>query len=113
VRGRSDRDAAVVIASPASAPIDEAGLPFSRRCHAQQFSAATSGTYCAKWFSGRRRDSLFVQQIKTPAWLLPAMYTTKAMAQQRYDCLDAIVNRAVSRGHHCRRLITVSGRKLG
>ena len=26
---------------------------FSRRCHSQQFSASSSGSYRAQWFSGR------------------------------------------------------------
>ena len=78
---------------------------FFRRCHAQQFSAATSGPYRAKWFSGRRHDSVFIQQIKLLLAYCRAMYTTELTTQQRYDCLHAIVNRAVSRGHHWRRLI--------
>jgi glycosyltransferase involved in cell wall biosynthesis len=77
---------------------------FFRRCHRQQFSAASSGAYRAMWFSGRRRDSVFVQQIKLLLAYCRAMYTTELTAQQRYECLHAIVNRAISRGHHWRRL---------
>ncbi len=76
---------------------------FFRRCHAQQFSAAASGTYRAMWFSGRR-DSIFTQQIKLLLAYCRALYTTELNFWQRYSCLHAIANRAISRGHHWRRL---------
>jgi glycosyltransferase involved in cell wall biosynthesis len=79
---------------------------FFRRCHPQQFSAATSGAYRAQWFSGRRGDSLFLQQMKLLLAYCRTLYTVPLTMQQRYCCLQAIVHRAVSRGHHWRRLTT-------
>ncbi len=76
---------------------------FFRRCHAQQFSAAASGTYRAMWFSGRR-DSIFTQQIKLLLAYCRTLYTTELTVRQRYSCLQSIANRAISRGHHWRRL---------
>lgn len=76
---------------------------FYRRCHAQQFSAQTSGTYRAAWFSGRQ-DSIFIQQLK----LLFAYCRTAIAAElplsQRCACFYAVVHRAVSRGHQWQRL---------
>jgi len=79
---------------------------FFRRCHAQQLSASTSGTYRATWFSGRRRDSVPVHQVKLLLAYCRALYIAPLTTQQRYDCLRAMFNRAVSRGHNWRRLIT-------
>ena len=79
---------------------------FFRRCHAQQLSASTSGTYRATWFSGRRRDSVPVHQVKLLLAYCRALYIAQLTTQQRYDCLRAMFNRAVSRGHNWRRLIT-------
>jgi glycosyltransferase involved in cell wall biosynthesis len=76
---------------------------FLRRCHAQQFSAALNGPYRAMWFSGRR-DSIFAQQIKLLLAYCRALYTTELTVRQRYSCLHAIASRAISRGHHWRRL---------
>jgi hypothetical protein len=76
---------------------------FFRRCHAQQFSAATDGPFRAMWFSGRR-DSIFTQQIKLLLAYCRTLYTTELTVRQRYSCLQAIANRAISRGHHWRRL---------
>jgi len=76
---------------------------FFRRCHAQQFSASVSGAYRAMWFSGRR-DSIFTQQIKLLLAYCRALYTTELTVRQRYACLRAIAHRAISRGHHWRRL---------
>jgi glycosyltransferase involved in cell wall biosynthesis len=77
---------------------------FFRRCHAQQYSAAVSGPYRAMWFSGRR-DSILTQQVKLLLAYCRALYTTDLTARQRYTCLRAIARRAISRGHHWRRLI--------
>jgi len=79
---------------------------FFRRCHAQQFTASTSGSYRATWFSGRRRDSVPVHQVKLLLAYCRALYIARLTTQQRYDCLRAMFNRAVSRGHNWRRLIT-------
>jgi glycosyltransferase involved in cell wall biosynthesis len=76
---------------------------FFRRCHAQQFSAAIDGRYRAMWFSGRR-DSIFTQQVKLLLAYCRALYTAELTARQRYSCLHAIASRAISRGHHWRRL---------
>lgn len=76
---------------------------FLRRCHAQQFSASTSGAYRATWFSGRR-DSMFTQQIKLLLAYCRSIRTTELTLQQRYACLHAIAHRALSRGHQWRRL---------
>jgi hypothetical protein len=76
---------------------------FFRRCHARQFSAAASGAYRAMWFSGRN-DSLFAQQIKLLAAYCRTVLTTQLTARQRYICLCAVANRAITRGHHWRRL---------
>jgi glycosyltransferase involved in cell wall biosynthesis len=78
---------------------------FFRRCHAQQFSASTSGSYRATWFSGRRRDSVPVHQVKLLLAYCRALYIAQMTTQQRYDCLYAMFNRAVARGHNWRRLI--------
>jgi glycosyltransferase involved in cell wall biosynthesis len=75
---------------------------FFRRCHAQQFSAS-NGAYRAMWFSGRR-DSLFTQQIKLLIAYCRTVFTTQLTARQRYSCLYAVANRAISRGQHWRRL---------
>lgn len=76
---------------------------FLRRCHAQQFSASTSGAYRATWFSGRR-DSMFTQQIKLLlAYCRTALNTTELTVRQRSTCLRAIAHRAISRGHQWRR----------
>src|SRR5260370_34501663 len=56
---------------------------FLRRCHRQQFSAASSGAYRATWFSAPRRDSGFVQQIKLLLAYFRAMSTTARTAPQR------------------------------
>jgi hypothetical protein len=76
---------------------------FFRRCHAQQFSAAIDGRYRAMWFSGRR-DSIFTQQVKLLLAYCRALYTAELTVRQRYSCLHAITSRAISRGHHWRRL---------
>jgi glycosyltransferase involved in cell wall biosynthesis len=76
---------------------------FSRRCHSQQFSASSSGAYRAWWFSGRS-DSIFTQQMKLLIAYLRALGTTGLSLQQRYDCLCAIADRAISRGQHWKRL---------
>jgi glycosyltransferase involved in cell wall biosynthesis len=76
---------------------------FFRRCHAQQFSTSASGAYRAAWFSGRR-DSIFAQQIKLLLAYCRALYSTELTARQRYTCLQATARRAISRGHHWRRL---------
>ena len=78
---------------------------FFRRCHAQQLSASTSGSYRATWFSGRRRDSVAVHQVKLLLAYCRALYIAQLTTQQRYDCLRAMFNRTVSRGHNWRRLI--------
>jgi glycosyltransferase involved in cell wall biosynthesis len=77
---------------------------FFRRCHARQFSASQSGAYRATWFSGRRHDSLFAQQIKLLRAYCRAVFATELTARQRYLCLRAVANRVISRGHHWRRL---------
>ena len=76
---------------------------FFRRCHAKQFSAATSGAYRAEWFSGRR-DSMFAQQIRLLLAYCRALKTTELTVRQRYTCLRAIAYRAISRGQQWRRL---------
>jgi hypothetical protein len=76
---------------------------FYRRCHSEQFSAAIDGSYRATWFSGRR-DSMFTQQIKLLLAYCRALNTTELTVRQRYSCLQAIATRALSRGHHWRRL---------
>jgi glycosyltransferase involved in cell wall biosynthesis len=76
---------------------------FFRRCHAQQFSASTSGTYRAMWFSGRR-DSIFRQQIMLLLAYCRSVRTANLTARQRYACLRAIAKRAITRGNHWRRL---------
>jgi glycosyltransferase involved in cell wall biosynthesis len=76
---------------------------FYRRCHAEQFSARSSGSYRAIWYSGRQ-DSLLAQQLK----LLSAYWRSANMYQlgiaNRSRCFLAIARRALSRGHHLRRL---------
>jgi glycosyltransferase involved in cell wall biosynthesis len=76
---------------------------FYRRCHAKQFSAATSGSYRAAWFSGQR-DSLLKQQLK----LLIAYCRTATMYEldlrQRASCIASIARRALFRGHQLQRL---------
>jgi len=67
---------------------------FSRRCHSQQFSASSSGSYRAQWFSGRR-DSMAVQQIKLALAYVQALGPADLTLRQRYDCLQAIVRRRV------------------
>ena len=76
---------------------------FFRRCHAQQFSMSASGAYRAAWFSGRR-ESIFTQQIKLLLAYCRAVNTTELTVRQRYTCLRATARRAISRGHHWRRL---------
>jgi glycosyltransferase involved in cell wall biosynthesis len=76
---------------------------FSRRCHSQQFSASSSGSYRAHWFSGRR-DSMAVQQIKLALAYVQALGPADLTLRQRYDCLQAVIRRAISRGHHWQRL---------
>ena len=75
---------------------------FFRRCHAQQFSAS-NGAYRAMWFSGRR-DSLFTQQIRLLIAYCRTVFTTQLTARQRYSCLYAVANRAISGGRQWRRL---------
>jgi glycosyltransferase involved in cell wall biosynthesis len=76
---------------------------FFRRCHAQQFSGSASGAFRAQWFSGRR-DSILAQQIKLLLAYCRAVHTAELTVRQRYTCLQAIARRAISRGHHWRRL---------
>ena len=76
---------------------------FLRRCPAQQFNAAIDGPYRAMWYSGRR-DSIFTQQVKLLIAHCRTVFATRLSARQRYSCLHAIANRAISRGHHWRRL---------
>ena len=78
---------------------------FFRRCHAQQFTASTSGSYRATWFSGRRRDSVPVHQVKLLLAYFRSLYIVQLTTQQRYDCLHSMFNRVVARGHNWRRLI--------
>ncbi len=78
---------------------------FFRRCHAQQFTASTSGSYRATWFSGRRRDSVPVHQVKLLLAYFRSLYIAQLTTQQRYDCLHSMFNRVVARGHNFRRLI--------
>lgn len=80
-----------------------ADVLFSRRCHSQQFSASSSGSYRAQWFSGRH-DSMLVQQIKLGLAYVQALGSANLTVGQRYECLQAIVRRAISRGHHWQRL---------
>lgn len=77
---------------------------FFRRCHAQQFSAQTSGAYRAIWFSGRRGDSIFMQQIRLLLAYCRVASTGGLTPSQRLACLHAIWCRATSRGHQWRRL---------
>lgn len=76
---------------------------FYRRCHAKQFSASTSGSYRATWFSGQK-ESILRQQLK----LFGAYCRTPTMYElnfrQRSRCFLAIARRALSRGHQLRRL---------
>jgi glycosyltransferase involved in cell wall biosynthesis len=76
---------------------------FFRRCHAQQFSAQSSGAYRAAWFSGRR-DSLFAQQVRLLLAYCRVACTADLTISQRCSCLCAIARRATSRGHQWRRL---------
>ncbi len=78
---------------------------FFRRCHAQQFTASTSGSYRATWFSGRRRNSVPVHQVKLLLAYFRSLYIVQLTTQQRYDCLHSMFNRVVARGHNWRRLI--------
>ena len=76
---------------------------FFRRCHPKQFSASSSGSFRALWYSGRK-DSLLAQQLK----LLAAYCRSATMYQlsiaSRSRCFLAIVRRALFRGHQLRRL---------
>ena len=76
---------------------------FFRRCHALQFSAQASGAYRAAWFSGRQ-DSIFTQQVRLLLAYCRAAWTADLGISQRCSCLYAIAHRALSRGHHWRRL---------
>jgi glycosyltransferase involved in cell wall biosynthesis len=76
---------------------------FFRRCHPAQFSASTSGRYRAEWFSGRR-ESMFFQQLKLLAAYCGAAYCSPLTLRQRAVCLQAILWRALSRGHQWQRL---------
>lgn len=76
---------------------------FFRRCHAQQFSAQTSGAYRAAWFSGRR-DSIFTQQLKLLLAYCRVAATAELPISQRLSCLYAVAYRTISRGYQWRRL---------
>jgi hypothetical protein len=76
---------------------------FHRRCHARQFSSASSGAYRAAWFSGRR-DTLLQQQLKLLLAYCQSVQASRLGLQQRLRCFLSISRRAVLRGHHLRRL---------
>jgi glycosyltransferase involved in cell wall biosynthesis len=66
---------------------------FFRRCHAKQYTSATSDAYKAEWFSGRR-DSGFAQRIRLLLAYCRVPYTAELTVRQRYTCLRAIARRA-------------------
>jgi hypothetical protein len=76
---------------------------FYRRCHGRQFSANSSGSYRAVWYSGQR-DSLLTQQLKLlhAYWRSANMYQLTMASRSR--CFLAIARRALFRGHQLRRL---------
>jgi glycosyltransferase involved in cell wall biosynthesis len=76
---------------------------FYRRCHSGQFSLAGSGSYRAKWFSGRK-DPLFSQQLKLLAGYSRAPFSADLTPQQRYHCLSAVCRRAITRGRPLKRM---------
>jgi glycosyltransferase involved in cell wall biosynthesis len=76
---------------------------FHRRCHAKQFSAASSGTYRAQWFSGRG-DTLLRQQIKLLLAYCRSVHASHLSLQQRLRCFLSITQRSFGRGNHVRRL---------
>lgn len=76
---------------------------FFRRCHAQQFSAQTSGAYRAAWFSGQR-ETIFTQQLRLLAAYCRLAANADLPVSQRWSCLYAVAHRAISRGQQWRRL---------
>ena len=76
---------------------------FYRRCHSGQFSMAGSGSYRAKWFSGRK-EHIFWQQLKLLAGYSRAPFSTELRPYQRYRCLSAVCRRAVTRGRPLKRM---------
>ena len=76
---------------------------FHRRCHAEQFSASTSGAYRALWYSGRR-DSLLTQQLKLLGAYCRSAATGPLRPPERGRCVLAVAKRAVSRGRQLQRL---------
>jgi glycosyltransferase involved in cell wall biosynthesis len=76
---------------------------FYRRCHPGQFSSARSGSYQAKWFSGKK-DHIFGQQIRLLTEYSRAVLAAALVPEQRYRCFSAICRRAVTRGRPVKRM---------
>jgi glycosyltransferase involved in cell wall biosynthesis len=76
---------------------------FYRRCHAKQFSAATSGAYRAMWFSGQK-EALLKQQVKLLQAYCHSATRYPLSLQQRGSCFLSIARRALFRGSQLRRL---------
>lgn len=76
---------------------------FHRRCHAKQYSAASSGAYRAAWFSGQK-ESLLQQQLKLLLAYCHTVQASRLGPAQRMRCFHSICQRALLRGHQIRRL---------
>jgi glycosyltransferase involved in cell wall biosynthesis len=76
---------------------------FYRRCHPGQFSMAGSGSYRAKWVSGRN-ERIFWQQFKLLAGYSRAAFSAGLTTEQRYRCFSAVCRRAVTRGRPLKRM---------